>query len=184
MGVAPSIGIKLTPNTNLSLQLLYQQEDSVFDYGLPLFRGKPADVPRTSFYGFPGDRLQEYTTTVATATLDHRFSSDLSIRNTFRYGDYERLYRTHLFGAVTDTGRTSTVARQQSYRLGTQENFYNQTDLIWKHPLAGFRNTLLFGTEFGWEDFDFRSKNSTDIPSTLSSTRSELGRLELAEQMI
>ena len=164
-GLAPAIGIKLTPDTNLSLQLLYQQEDSVFDYGLPLFRGKPADVPRTSYYGFPGDRLQEYTTTVATATLDHRFSSDLSIRNTFRYGDYERLYRTHLFGAVTDTGRTSTVARQQHYRLGTQENFYNQTDLIWKHALAGFRNTLLFGTEFGWEDFDFRSKNSTDIPS-------------------
>ena len=165
-GLAPSIGIKLTPDTNLSLQLLYQQEDSVFDYGLPLFRGKPADVPRTSFYGFPGDRLQEYTTTVATATLDHRFSSDLSIRNTFRYGDYERLYRTHLFGAVTDTGRTSTVARQQQLSLGHARKLLI-IKLTWsgKHSLAGFRNTLLFGTEFGWEDFDFRSKNSTDIPS-------------------
>jgi catecholate siderophore receptor len=165
-GLAPSIGITLTPNTKLSLQLLHQYEDSVFDYGLPLFRGKPADVPRTTFYGFPDDRLQEYTTTFATATLDHRFSSNLSIRNTFRYGDYERSYRTHLFGTVTDTDRTSTVTRNQHLRLGTQENFYNQTDLVWKTSLAGLRNTWLFGTEFGWEDFDFRSKNSTDIPST------------------
>ncbi|MGE0823702.1 MAG: TonB-dependent receptor [Candidatus Binatia bacterium] len=165
-GLAPSIGMTLTPDTTLSLQLLHQEEDSVFDYGVPLFRGKPADVPRTTFYGFPDDQLQEYTTTFVTATFDHRFSSNLSVRNTFRYGDYERFYRTHLFGAVTDTDRTSTVARNQHLRLGTQENFYNQTDLVWKTPLfAGMQSTVLFGTEFGWEDFDFRSKNSTDIPS-------------------
>ena len=165
LGLAPSIGITLTPDTKLSLQLLHQKEDSVFDYGLPLFRGKPADVPRTTFYGFSDDRLQEYTTTFATATFDHRFSSDLSIRNTFRYGDYERLIAPICSATVTDTGRTSTVARNQHLRLGTQENFYNQTDLVWKTSLAGIRNTWLFGTEFGWEDFDFRSKNSTDIPS-------------------
>ncbi|MGE0679728.1 MAG: TonB-dependent receptor [Candidatus Binatia bacterium] len=165
-GLAPSIGIELTPDTKLSLQLLHQEEDSVFDYGAPLFRGKPADVPRTTFYGFPDDRLQEYTTTFATGTFDHRISSNLSVRNTFRYGDYERFYRTHLFGTVTDTGRTSTVTRNQALRLGTQENYYNQTDLVWNIPLfMEAHNTLLFGTEFGWEEFSFRSKNSTDIPS-------------------
>lgn len=164
-GLAPSIGLTLSPNTNLSLQLIHQEEDSVFDYGLPLFRGKPADVPRSTYYGFADDRLQEYTTTFVTATLDHRFTPDLRVRNTFRYGDYERFYRTHLFGAVTDAGRDSTVARQQHLRLSTQENFFNQTDVIWKAPLMGIPHTLLTGVEFGWEDFDFRSKNSTDIPS-------------------
>jgi catecholate siderophore receptor len=162
--------------------LLHQKEDSVFDYGLPLFRGKPADVPRTTFYGFSDDRLQEYTTTFATATFDHRFSSDLSIRNTFRYGDYERRYRTHLFGDVTDTGRTSTVARNQHLRLGTQENFYNQTDLVWKTSLAGIRG-FLGQNSAGRISISARKILLTSRRSP-SSIRCEPGRLDLAEQMI
>ena len=164
-GLAPAIGISLTPDTRLSLQLIHQEEDSVFDYGLPIYRGKPAGVPRTNFYGFPDDRRQKYDVTFTTATFDHRFTPNTSVRNTFRYGDYSRDYRTHLFGDVTDTGRTSTVARNQALRLSTQENYYNQTDFIWKASLWEMQSTVLFGMEFGWEDFDFRSKNSTDIPS-------------------
>jgi len=57
-GLAPSIGLTLTPDTKLSLQLLHQKEESVFDYGLPWNSGKPADVPRTTFYRFSDDRRQ------------------------------------------------------------------------------------------------------------------------------
>ena len=164
-GVAPSIKFDITKDTDLTLLLLHQEEDSVYDQGLPTFRGKPADVPIKTFYGFFDDRLQTFDTTVATAILNHRFTSDFSVRNTFRYGDYNRKYRFFQFGDVSDTGATSTVARTQALRESPQQNFYNQTDFTFKKPILGFNNTLLFGAEVGWEDFTFRSKNSTRIPA-------------------
>ncbi|MGH8556455.1 MAG: TonB-dependent receptor [Methylococcales bacterium] len=164
-GVAPSLQFKITPDTSLTLLLLHQEEDSVFDYGLPMFRGKPADISIKKFYGFIDDRLQNIDTTVATASFNHRFSSDFSVRNSFRYGDYNRRYRTLLFDKVTDTGASSTVARTQALRESPQRNFYNQTDFAFKKPLFGFNNTLLFGAEIGWEDFAFRSKTSTFVDS-------------------
>jgi catecholate siderophore receptor len=164
-GLAPSVKLDITPDTNLTLLLLHQEEDSVYDQGLPTFRGKPADVPIKQFYGFFDDRMQTFDTTVATAIFNHRFSSDFSVRNTFRYGDYNRKYRTFQFGNITDTGATSTVARTQALRESPQQNYYNQTDFTFKKPLFGFNNTLLFGAEIGWENFAFRSKDSTKVPS-------------------
>lgn len=164
-GVAPSVKFDITKDTDLTLHLLRQEEDSIYDQGLPMFRGKPATVPIEKFYGFIDDRLQTFDTTVATAIFNHRFSSDFSVRNTSRYGDYNRKYRTFQFGKVKDTGSTSTVARTQALRESPQQNYYNQTDFTFKKPLFGFNNTLAFGAEIGWEDFTFRSKDSTTVPA-------------------
>lgn len=162
-GVAPAVKLTVGPDTDLSFNFLHQEEDSVFDYGVPMFRGEPAEVPIERFYGFPEDRLQEFDVNIVTAAFSHRFTSELSVKNSFRYGDYERFYRTHLFGAVTDLGSASTVGRAQALRLSTQENYYNQTDFVLTTPVFGFTNALMFGVEVGWEDFTFKSKESTDV---------------------
>ena len=162
-GLAPSIKIDITPDTNLTLLLLHQEESSVFDYGVPMIGGRPADVPVNQFYGFKDDLLQTFDTSVVTAILNHRFNSDFSVRNTSRYGNYDRNYRTLLFGAVSGTGADATIARTQALRDSPQENYYNQTDFLFKKPLFGYNNTLLFGAEIGWENFTFRSKNSTGV---------------------
>lgn len=162
-GVAPSIKLDITPDTNLTLMLMHQEEDSVFDYGVPMYQGKPAAVPIKTFYGFKDDLLQTFDTSIVTAIFNHRFTNDLSVRNTSRYGDYDRRYRTLLFGAVSGAGSDATIARSQALRESPQQNFYNQTDFTFKKPIFGFNNTLLFGAEVGWEDFTFRSKNSTNV---------------------
>jgi catecholate siderophore receptor len=163
-GVAPSVKFDITKDTDLTLLLMHQEEDSVFDYGVPMIGGKPANVPVNQFYGFKDDLLQTYDTTVVTAIANHRFNSDFSVRNTFRYGDYQRDYRTHLFsGAATGTGAAATIGRSQALRTSPQQNYYNQTDFTFKKPLFGFNNTFLFGAEVGWEDYTFRSKNSTGV---------------------
>ncbi|MGZ8226649.1 MAG: TonB-dependent receptor [Methylococcaceae bacterium] len=162
-GIAPSFKLKLGEDTDLSMNLLHQEEQGVFDYGVPMFRGKPADVPINTYYGFTDNRLMDTDTYVATIALSHRFNDDFSVKNTVRVGTYERNYLTHLFGSVTDTGATSTVARTQALRRNEQDNVYNQTDFVYKKPLFGFNNTLMFGSEFGWENYDFKSKNSTGV---------------------
>ena len=162
-GVAPAVRLTVGPDTDLTFNFLHQEEDSVFDYGVPMFRGEPAEVPIERFYGFPEDRLQEFDVNIVTAAFSHRFTSDFSVKNSFRFGDYERFYRTHLFGAVTDLGSASTVGRVQSLRLSAQDNYYNQTDFVLTKPVLGFTNILMFGVEVGWEDFTFRSKDSNDV---------------------
>jgi catecholate siderophore receptor len=164
-GIAPSFALKLTPDTDLSLNLLHQEEEGMFDYGVPMWRGRPADVPINTFYGFTDNRTMDTDVNVATVALTHRFNKDFSVKNAIRYGDYERKFLTHLFsGAAAYTGANAgTIARSQALRLNTQENVYNQTDFVFKKPLFGFNNTLMFGSEFGWEDYDFKSKNSTGV---------------------
>jgi catecholate siderophore receptor len=163
-GIAPSVRFDAGKDTDVTLHLLHQEEDSVFDYGVPMINGKPAAVPVNQFYGFKDDLLQTYNTSVVTAIVNHRFNSDFSVRNTSRYGDYERDYRSLLFsGAPSGTGATATIARTQALRTSPQHNYYNQTDFTYKKPLFGFNNTLLFGAEIGWENYTFRSKNSTGV---------------------
>jgi catecholate siderophore receptor len=163
-GIAPSVRFDVGKDTDVTLHYLHQEEDSVFDYGVPMINGKPAAVPVNQFYGFKDDLLQTYNTSVVTAIVNHRFNSDFSVRNTSRYGDYERDYRTHLFsGAATGTGAAATIGRAQALRTSPQHNYYNQTDFTYKKPLFGFNNTLLFGAEVGWEDYTFRSKDSTGV---------------------
>jgi catecholate siderophore receptor len=162
-GIAPSFLFKISPDTELTATLLHQEEDGVFDYGVPMFKGKPADVPINTYYGFPDNQMQDTDVNVGTVALSHRFNDEFSVKNTVRYGEYDRKYLTHLFGAVRDTGPTSTVARSQALRGNNQENLYNQTDFVLKKPVLGFNNTLMFGAEFGWENYDFKSKNSTGV---------------------
>jgi len=165
LGLAPSFRVKVDDDTSVDLSLLHQEEQGVFDYGVPMYRGKPADVPVNTYYGFTDNRLMDTDTNVATVALSHRFNADFSVKNTVRVGAYERNYLTHLFGAVTDKGAASTVARSQALRRNVQDNVYNQTDFVYKKPLLGFNNTLMFGSEFGWENYDFKSKNSTGVSS-------------------
>lgn len=158
-GLAPSIKFAFNPDTDLVLHLLYQQEDSVYDQGVPTFMGRPADVPRKTYYGFIDDRLQKYETTVVTGIFNHRFTDEFRVRNTFRYGDYNREYRSLLFSAIA--GTNTRVNRTQALRESPQQIFFNQTDFSFVKPIAGFKNQLMFGTEIGWEEFSFISKNST-----------------------
>ncbi|MGZ5615607.1 MAG: TonB-dependent receptor [Methylobacter sp.] len=181
-GVAPSIKFDIGKDTDLTLMLLHQEENSVFDYGVPMIGGKPANVPVNQFYGFKNDLLQTYDTSVATAIFNHRFNSEFSVRNTSRYCNYDRNYRTLLFsGGATGSGAAATIARTQALRDSPQENYYNQTDFTFKKPLFGFNNTLLFGAEVGWEDYTFKSKDSTGVTpvsiyNPLSSPTVGLGR--------
>jgi catecholate siderophore receptor len=164
-GIAPSFNYIIDEDTDLTLNLLHQQEEGMFDYGVPMWNGRPADVPINTYYGFYDNRMMDTDVNILTVALNHRFSDNFSVKNTVRYGDYERKYLTHLFsGNPGYTGtNVGTIARSQALRLSTQENVYNQTDFVLIKPLFGFNNTLMFGSEFGWEDYTFKNKNSTGV---------------------
>lgn len=157
-GLAPSIKFKFNDKTDLTLNYLYQNEDSVFDYGLPMLNGRPADASARKFFGFKDDLLQEYTTNIATAIFSHAFTDDFSVKNTTRYADYYRKYRSLTINSIDQAAQTAVY--RQALRDNEQENLFNQTDFVLKTPIGGMANILAFGTEFGKEIYFFRSKNS------------------------
>jgi len=163
VGVAPALALHVGERTTITVQGLYQQDDGTMDYGVPMYQGRPADVPVETYYGFADDSFQDYDVVQGTATIEHRLDQGVTLRNATRYGDYQRAYRTEILGAVNYA--TDRVARAQSLRESHQTNVINQTEAAWKGRFGEREAGLLLGLELAQERYDFRGRNSTGVPT-------------------
>jgi len=160
-GIAPGVAFAAGERTTILLQGLHQQDDGTMDYGVPMYAGRPADVPVETYYGFKDDSFQSYDVNQATLTIEHQLDSGLTLRNATRYGDYQRSYRTETLGAVNYI--TNTVSRAQALRDNVQRNLINQSEAAWKGQVGGREGSLLLGLELSREHYEYRSKNSTGV---------------------
>lgn len=163
VGIAPSLAVRLGDDTRLLMQVFHTSEESNMDYGVPMYAGRPADVPVETYYGFSDDSFQEFDATISTAAIEHRFGDHASVRNSTRLADYHRYYRTEIPGAVNYT--TDQVAISQALRDNQQDNLFNQTELVLQGGGPGAERRLVLGVEVGREDYEYRSKSSTGVPS-------------------
>lgn len=89
--IAPSLGIKFSSQTDLLLQYTNLRDQRLTDFGVPALNGRPVDVPIGTYYGSahaPRDDTVTSKVQTFTATLNHRFSDAMSLRNTARYSSY------------------------------------------------------------------------------------------------
>ena len=161
-GVAPSVDVKLGERTDLLLQYFHQREDSTMDYGIPMYQGRPADVPIETYYGWKDDSFQEFTVDQYDATITHKLSEGAQVSNQTRYATYDRYYRVETLGTVNYT--TNQVARAQALRENNQDNLLNQTELRLKGAIADHKAQLITGLELGQENYYFKGKNATLTP--------------------
>jgi len=104
VGAAPSIVVKMTDATKLTLSYIFQKDDNIPDYGIPLLPGsyfgtpygQPSPVPKNTFYG----RLTNgYSDTeqvdahIITGRIDHKFNEDWQVSNVTRYSYIDRFVR-------------------------------------------------------------------------------------------
>ena len=94
IGFAPSVAFGLDTPTTFTLSYYHEEENNVPDYGIPFLDGKPAPVPRNTFYGLVDDDSTETNVNILTGTFNHDFSGDLSIGDKARYGFYRFDTRT------------------------------------------------------------------------------------------
>lgn len=153
--LAPSLSLKLGADTRLLLQGEYLADRRVTDFGVPSFRGRPVDVPASTYYGAANAKDFDYTQSRVTAlgfTLDHRFNSAWSVRNAFRHTDYTLDRNNTLVSAVNETTQRATLTRSNVKR--EEDGYVNQTELTQKITLAGMQHQLLYGVEFGKQNKD------------------------------
>jgi catecholate siderophore receptor len=166
-GFAPSIAFGLGTPTQLTLSYLIQHEDNIPDYGLPFGPdGKPVRVNRDNFYGFKDDDYERTLANIGTARLDHRFSEQLSLRNTIRLSHVDR----EVTPSIPQLQLVPLTVNRSRPKRDTQESILsNQTDLTAKFDTYSFKHTLTTGIEVSRETFDvlrFASNFDSGVPAT------------------
>lgn len=148
---APSLALKLAPQTDLLLQYTHARDKRLTDFGIPALNGRPVNVAAGTYYG-SSNAAQDDTTTSAmqsfTATLNHRFNDDWSVRNVTRVYDYA-LDRYNTLPSGTTDPVTMTVGRSRAFILRDEKGVFNQTDVTWRNQLGGLRQEWLMGMELG-----------------------------------
>lgn len=158
-GVNPTLRFAPTDATTIDVAYEFVSDDRTVDRGVPSENGLPYSGDRRAFFGNPDESFSEVDVHAGDFGVTHKLSDDLTLRNHMRIADYDKYYQNmHANSAVAANGDVAL----QAYFSGTQrQNFFNQTDLIWKAQTGSIAHTILIGGEFGLQDTDnTRTKNN------------------------
>lgn len=92
-GIAPAVSFGLETPTRVTVSYLHEAENDIPDYGLPYFGAGYAKVPHNTYYGLANANFLKTTPDILTARVDHDFGSRISVRNSFRWANYPRIFR-------------------------------------------------------------------------------------------
>jgi catecholate siderophore receptor len=192
-GVAPSFAIGLGQKTTLVLNYLHQQEYDIPDFGIPFAFGKPAPVPRDTYYGIPSDDKTTSDVDIGTARLSHDFNLWASVSESARVGDYGYLTRQSAphYGAAppllgTPLGDVLVYADRPS-QGGVVKTAESETDLTFKFTTGPFTHTVIAGFEYDHEEADvhrFVNNLSSILPATLLHPVFNIGGLNVHQTTI
>jgi catecholate siderophore receptor len=171
-GFAPSISFGLGTATRITLNYLHQQEYNTPDYGLPWLFAHPAPVNMNNFYGFAKDDYLRTQVDVGTIKFEHDFNDNISVRNQFRYGSYDRSVRVTepqviYTGVTPSTPLSAITVNRNEIAVTSQETFLqNQTDLTVRFDTGFIHHTLVTGFEIGRETSSPVRTVYTGLPPT------------------
>ncbi|MEZ5959531.1 MAG: TonB-dependent siderophore receptor [Hyphomonadaceae bacterium] len=168
-GVNPTSTFSLGENTELRLGYEHFVDDRVVDRGVPSQNGRPWAGSREAFFGNPFVSYSEADVDSFTGLFEHEFADNFRLRNRTQFADYYKFYQNiHAASAVDGLGNVAL----QGYNSSTErQNFFNQTDLIWRTNTGRVQHTILAGFEFGTQQSDnTRAPNFTGLPSVNVST--------------
>jgi catecholate siderophore receptor len=146
-GLNPTVALALGARTTVRAGYEYFDDDRTVDRGIPSFQGRPSSAKITTFFGNPDSSMATTRVHAATASLEHATRGGLSIRNRFRFADYDKFYQNSFSGAVNAAG-TEVNLSAYNQTLG-RRNLFNQTDLVFDAATGAVRHTLLVGAEVG-----------------------------------
>jgi len=162
--LAASVLIKPSSDTSVLLQADYLKDSRLTDFGIPAYQGRPVNVSPGTYYGAANARDVDVSRAeVASlgATLNHRISDSLSLRNALRFYDYSLDRNNTLVGSVNEKALTASLTRGNVQR--DESGFFNQTELTQKLELAGMKHQLLYGFEFGRQSKDLLSYSQANV---------------------
>ncbi len=146
-GLNPTLTLRDGNATTVRLSYENFRDERTADRGIPSLRGVPLPTGVGSFFGDPRLSTTHANVNAVNAFVEHNFQNNLTLRNQFRYANYDKQYQNvYAGGAVTNAGTVPLSAYNNSQR---RDNFYNQTDLVGRVETGPFSHQLLGGMELG-----------------------------------
>ncbi len=167
-GFNPTFAFSLGSRTKVTLGAEHFSDHRLADRGIPSRNGAPVDVPATQLFGSRNQNDAQSGVDSVRATVEHRVSPALVVRNSFLAGRYDKFYANVYPGsAVSPAGTFSLAAYDHSI---DRVNVFNQTDVIYDTSLFGLTHTVLGGVEIGRQMQDELRHTATAIAGVTLST--------------
>lgn len=166
-GINPTAFFRLTDDTRVWLSYEYFHDERTADRGISSIavpgskQRRPYPGSIKAFFGDPNNSISDFSGHTTTATIEHKFSEDLKIRNHTAYGDFDKFY-SNIYPATGVSGGNYTAGVYNNLTL--RDTLVNQTDLTYKFDGGWYGHTLVVGTEFSRQNTDNTRKTGADIP--------------------
>lgn len=164
-GVNPTITIRPSSQTRIVLGYEHFDDFRTADRGVPSVSGpgndRPAPTSRSTFFGAPDVSYADATVDQLYAIVEHKFDSNLKVRNHTRYVSYDKFYQNVFASNATNL---TTVPLQAYNNENDRENIFNQTDITYKLDMGIVRHTFMGGAEFGRQESMGRRYNGRFLP--------------------
>ncbi|MCC7250487.1 TonB-dependent siderophore receptor [Hyphomicrobium sp.] len=164
-GINPTAFFRLTDDTRLWLSYEYFKDERTVDRGISSVavpgstERRPYPGSIKAFFGDPDKSISDFEGHTTTATIEHKFSEDLKIRNHTSYGDFDKFY-DNVYAATAVVGGLYTAGVYDN--LTTRTTLVNQTDVTYTFDGGWYGHTLVVGTEFSRQDTDNTRKTGAN----------------------
>ncbi|MCY7337727.1 MAG: TonB-dependent siderophore receptor, partial [Chamaesiphon sp.] len=143
---APTVTGKLGDNTDLTVSLEYINGKRGADFGIPAIGNKVANVPIDRIITEPTDTVTNTALQIG-YNLEHRFSPQLRLKNTFQYSSYQFDFNVVALPlAFNDI--TNIVTRVPASQDAQLKDYTFQTNLIGEFNTGTVSHTLLAGVDY------------------------------------
>jgi iron complex outermembrane receptor protein len=158
--ITPSVLAKITSSTLLSYELEYAHTNVPFDRGVVAVNGKLGLVPRSRFFGEPGDGRNHIDALGHQVQLQQGLGKDWNLLLGFGYretsfngfsSDPEITPSRQLLYLRPDLG---LMSRQRRYRDYNTENLVARGEISGELHTGSIRHHLLFGADYDKFDID------------------------------
>lgn len=168
--IAPSVALRVSADTRVLLQADYLEDRRLTDFGIPSYHGRPVDVDAGQYYGAANAGAADYSQSRVTsyaATLTHKFSPALSLRNGFRFYDYTLdRNNTNISGTVNEVAGTMSLGHAKLVRK--EHGWSNQTELTQQLNTGGVQHDILYGIEYGEQSKDAFTNAAVVVATNVS----------------
>lgn len=142
--VAPVVTWKISDRTDLTVLLEYSNNEQPADFGRVALGERVLDTPRSRITGEPDDFTKTERYNVG-YDLEHRFSNNWTLRNSFRY--LKRNLTQEFAFPLSFDETTGIVTRYYSGADIDIEQYSLQTNIVGKFATGSVKHTLLFGVD-------------------------------------
>jgi catecholate siderophore receptor len=179
-GIAPEVRFGIGTPTEVTLSALIQHNYDMPDYGIQALNGRPAPVPRNTFYGLTSDRTIQDVQTF-TAAIKHKFSDALTLTNQTQFSHSltdarETAPQAVLTGPLSSStaltnGNFTTLSPSQLFiklqshdRVIENHAIYNDTMLEYEFDTGPLRHDLIAGVEVGHDSYSNQAYTRNNLP--------------------